>query len=1810
MKNKPTHVNHSWNSALTFLKLFVAMLCAIIGTSAATASTDYGPAIWRPCASGHWYTSGHGHKFVVIHDMEGYYLSTISYFQRSSTQASVHYYVNGKKDYASDANAGEVSQGVREAYYAWHVICWNTYCTGTEHEGFASNPAWYTDAMYNASGLLQRHLCDHYGIAKDRNHVVGHNAWQSSAWRSYASSHFGINPSCNSHTDPGPNWNWSKLMGIINNTAATPSGPSALTATTASASQINLKWTDHSGTETGFKVERATASGGPFTQIGTTAANDVTYSATGLASGTKYYFRVRAYNAAGNSPFSNVANATTKDVIPGAPSALVATAVAQDQINLTWTQGSGNEDGFKIFRSTDNVTFTQVGTAGINATSFSNTGLVGNTRYYYKVVSYNTAGNSAFSNTANDITAPPAPTALTAVKGAIYSEINLAWTDNANSEVGFKIERATAAAGPFTQIATNAASDATFTDTGRAALTTYYYRVRSYNANGNSDYSNVASVQTPDAPPVLGAIGNKTVAVSTPLTFTATATDPNQSVVTTTFQTFESFTNNTPNEQVMFNRPLNSTSTSAFQDTSTNYSTVTTTFPAGHTSAKVMKVGWGFKTGQVNPWVRLNTFNPPQIMNPTVDGGQVVKFDIYSTKALKVGLGIRETGTAAAYGANGGTTGTIDWVGVTNVVSSAPLASHQIAAATWTTLSFNIPFEPQAGFTGDGKVNEVKGVLEHLILGAVANASGAYTVYLDNFAVVAQNTLTYSLVGAPAGATIDGKTGKFAWTPSAGQLGTFAFSVKVTDQFGVSDTEAIKVTVTSTGNNPPVLAAVGSKTVNEGSLLTFTASATDVDAGQTLTYSLDAGAPAGASINASSGVFTWTPTEAQGPSTNTITVRVTDNGSPAQSDFETITVTVKEVNAAPTLAAIANQTINEGSTLSLTAVGTDTDVPANTKTYSLEPGAPAGMTINSSSGAISWTPTEAQGPDVYPVTVRVTDNGSPSLNAKQSFTVTVNEGNIAPVLTLGATGTMETFIDDFENTDPEANSGSVMFRDAFYSGSTAGFVDNAVTLSTTEISTNYPDFDVNTSLQALHVAWAFKTGTTNPWIRLTTFTTTSYTNTYADPNPTVDLGKRVRFKVWTDKALKIGLGIRETGTLVPVGDNGGTTGAIEWVGVTSNVGGQPQPTRTVTASNWTTLEFNLPAEPVTAFPGSGNGVLATGKGVLEHLALVPAGGMGTYNLYLDDFEVVNISSTLALDTLGTITVANSATDADLPANTLTFSLGATAPTNAVIDADTGLFTWTPTPEYNGTNVIPIIVTDDGSPNLSDTKNLTIVVNKVNTPPRIGGVPDQAIEVSSGQTVTFTAFGEDDDLPGDTFTFSLTAPVPSGASINPTTGDFTYNPPAGTSTNSVTVRVTDNGTPPLYDEQTVVLIVTPLNAAPVLTLPNGSITETVADFESFTNNTPNEFVMFKSPENSSTTLSFLDTSTNYTSVTTTYPAGHTSANVLKIGWGFNTTTSNQWVRLVTQNAAKLPNPTIDFNQTLSFDIYTTKALKVGLGVRETSTTAAIGADGGTTGTLEWVGVPSKNGSAPNPSRTVPANTWTTLTFNIPTEAVISALGSGDGILTSTTGKGVLEHLALVPAGGTGAYTVYVDNFQVVTSSNLANTFTVNAGSTLAFTATATDADVPAQVLDFSLDADAPATAAIDQATGAFTWTPSTTDVGTNIFTVFVTDNPIDGANPKSDSKTVTVIVVNDPAPAQRAVVPPVPAPAFSASANGGLDLNWAAASGKLYRVQYKSSLSDESWTDVTPDVMATGATASLTVSKDAPQRFYRIVLLNE
>ncbi len=191
---------------------------------------------------------------------------------------------------------------------------------------------------------------------------------------------------------------------------------------------------------------------------------------------------------------------------------------------------------------------------------------------------------------------------------------------------------------------------------------------------------------------------------------------------------------------------------------------------------------------------------------------------------------------------------------------------------------------------------------------------------------------------------------------------------------------------------PPVLFAIGNKTVNEGTCLIFTATAVAPN-GSPVTFSLSAGAPAGASIT-TGGQFIWCPTEAQGPGVYTVTVCVVDNVTNL-IDCETIVVTVLEVNLAPVLAAIGNKTGVIGVPITFTVTATDADLPANSLTFSLDPGAPAGATIDATTGVFTWVPITN---GTFPVTIRVTDNGTPPLSDSEAILIVLGFGPASPVL--------------------------------------------------------------------------------------------------------------------------------------------------------------------------------------------------------------------------------------------------------------------------------------------------------------------------------------------------------------------------------------------------------------------------------------------------------------------------------------------------------------------------------------------------------------------------------------------------------------------------------------------------------------------------------------------------------------------------------------------------------------------------------------------------------------------------------------------
>lgn len=191
-----------------------------------TQNTDYPGAIWDPAASCN-YSSRNGAAIthVTIHTVQGTYAGCISWFKNCNAQASAHYVLR-----SSD---GQITQMVREADKAWHVGSENPYTIGLEHEGYINNPTWYTVAMYQSSAALVRNICQRRSIS--RNSVWFGDACSGSTSACLVKSCIRIKGhqqyTNQTHTDPGPNWNWKYYYQLVagptysvNQTFTTPTG--------------------------------------------------------------------------------------------------------------------------------------------------------------------------------------------------------------------------------------------------------------------------------------------------------------------------------------------------------------------------------------------------------------------------------------------------------------------------------------------------------------------------------------------------------------------------------------------------------------------------------------------------------------------------------------------------------------------------------------------------------------------------------------------------------------------------------------------------------------------------------------------------------------------------------------------------------------------------------------------------------------------------------------------------------------------------------------------------------------------------------------------------------------------------------------------------------------------------------------------------------------------------------------------------------------------------------------------------------------------------------------------------------------------------------------------------------------------------------------------------------------------------------------------------------------------------------------------------------------------------------------------------
>ena len=614
------------------------------------------------------------------------------------------------------------------------------------------------------------------------------------------------------------------------------------------------------------------------------------------------------------------------------------------------------------------------------------------------------------------------------------------------------------------------------------------------------------------------------------------------------------------------------------------------------------------------------------------------------------------------------------------------------------------------------------------------------------------DSLTFSFDGTfPSGAAIT-DDGNFTWTPTELQDGDHTITVQVTDG-SLTDSETLTVTVNEV-NVAPVLNAIGDKGTSELVELTFTATASDTDVVDnvvnTLTFSFDGTFPSGAAIT-DDGNFTWTPTESQ-DGDHTITVQVTDG---SLTDSETLTVTVNEVNVAPVLNTIDDQTVNEFVELTFTATASDDD----SLTFSFDGTFPSGAAITDD-GNFTWTPTESQDGD-HTITVQVTDG---SLTDSETLTVTVNEVNVAPVLNaIGDKGTSElvelTFTataSDTDVVDNVVNTLTFSFDGTFPSGAAitddGNFTwtptesqdgDHTITVQVTDGSLTDSE-TLTVTVNEVNVAPVLNTiddQTVNEFVELT------FTATASDDDS-------LTFSF--DGTFPSGAAITDDGNFT-------------WTPTESQDGDHTITVQVTDGSLTDSETLTVTVNEVNVAP-----------------VLNAIGDKGTS-------ELVEL----------TFTATASDTDVvDNVVNTLTFSFDGTFPSGAAI-TDDGNFTWTPTESQDGDHTITVQVTD-GS--LTDSETLTVTVNEVNVAPVLNTIDDQT--VNEFVELTFTATASDDD----SLTFSFDGTFPLGAAITDD-GNFTWTPTESQDgDHTITVQVTDGS---LTDSETLTVTVNEVNVAPVL-----------------------------------------------------------------------------------------------------------------------------------------------------------------------------------------------------------------------------------------------------------------------------------------------------------------------------------------------------------------------------------------------------------
>ncbi len=686
--------------------------------------------------------------------------------------------------------------------------------------------------------------------------------------------------------------------------------------------------------------------------------------------------------------------------------------------------------------------------------------------------------------------------------------------------------------------------------------------------------------------------------------------------------------------------------------------------------------------------------------------------------------------------------------------------------------------------------------------GSQTSRSGTAITPLTNSATDSQSgaTLTWSATGLPGGLTINSGTGTVSGTPTA--AGSNSVVIKATDGGGFSGTASFTWTITNTVSvtNP------GNQSSVSGSAITaLHISASDSSGGATLTYSAT-GLPAGLSINAGTGTISGTPTTG---GSNAVVVTVTDNsGFSGHVSFTwviTNTVTVTNPGSQSDVSGSAISTLADSATDS-SSVATITSWSAT--------GLPAGLSINSSTGAITGTPTTAGS---YTPTVTATDSAGSTGSASFSWTITntvtvTNPGDQSSVsgsaitgLGVGATDSSSTAVLSYAASGLPAGL-SINSSTGVIGGTptTAGTYSPSVTV------TDNAGFSGSTSF-TWDVTNTVNVTSPGDQSSVSGSSLTPFVIAAADSSSTTSLvftdGGTLPPGVSVDAASGTVSGTPTTAGSYPVTitatDGAGFSGSASFTWVVTNTvsvtnpGGQSSDSGTAItplhiaatdSSSTATLTYSAGG---TLPPGL---TLHTSNG---HISGTPT-TEGAYPVTITATDNAGFSGSASFtwDVTNTITVTNpgdqsstsgtaittlpiAATDSSSTA-TISYSDGGTLPPGLSIDSSSGDITGTPT--TGGSYPVTITVTDN-----ADSSGQVTFTWAVSNTVSVGNPGSQS--GTSGSTVTPVTVVGSDSSSTATLSYSDGGTLPPGLSIDSSSGNITGTPTTAGSY-PVTITATD------------------------------------------------------------------------------------------------------------------------------------------------------------------------------------------------------------------------------------------------------------------------------------------------------------------------------------------------------------------------------------------------------------------------------------